>query len=110
MDALVKRMKGVVVVDAPLLFEAGLQDRFDATVLVDCPAAVRVRRVTRRDGLSAAEARRRMAAQWPSARKRARADLTIDNDGSRDALNARVKAAHAGLSLLYGGTPNGNAD
>ncbi len=110
MKARVSRLRGVVVVDAPLLFEAGLEKDFDATVLVDCPEAERVRRVARRDGLPPAEVRRRMAAQWPSARKRARADLTIDNDGSRAALNARVKAAHAGLSLLYGGTPNGNAD
>ena len=110
MKSLVSRLKGVVVVDAPLLFEAGLEKHFDATVLVDCPEAERVRRVVRRDGLSAAEARRRMAAQWPAARKRAKADLTLENDGSRNDLKSRVRAAHAGLSLLYGGTPNGNAD
>jgi dephospho-CoA kinase len=110
MKSLVSRLKGVVVVDAPLLFEAGLEKDFDATVLVDCPAPERVRRVVRRDGLTAAQARRRMAAQWPSARKRAKADLTIDNDGSRKDLIVKVRAAHAGLSLLYGGTPNGNAD
>lgn len=104
----VRAARGVVVVDVPLLFEKGLQDGFDATLLVACPRAEQARRVARRDGLSAAEARRRVAAQWPMARKRALADYTLDNGGARAALRARVRALHAGLSLLYGGTPNGD--
>ncbi|MDE2489904.1 MAG: dephospho-CoA kinase, partial [Elusimicrobia bacterium] len=105
-----RRARGVVVVDAPLLFEKGLQGEFDATVLVGCPAAVRARRVARRDGLPAAEVRRRMSAQWPDARKRALADYALFNDSTRNALRAGVRRLHAGLSLLCGGTPNGNAD
>jgi dephospho-CoA kinase len=110
MDRLVRRLAGVVVVDAPLLFEAGLRGRFDATVLVACAPAAQLRRVARRDGLSAAEARRRVRAQWPLAAKRRLADLTLDNDGTPGALRARVRVVAAGLALLYGGTPNGNAD
>jgi dephospho-CoA kinase len=104
----VSRLDGVVVVDVPLLFEGGLQREFDATVLVACPSAQQLRRVVRRDQLAPADARRRIAAQLPLARKRALADFTLDNDGSRAALNAGVRSLHAGLSLLYGGTPNGN--
>jgi dephospho-CoA kinase len=110
MERLLARMEGVVIVDAPLLFEAGLRDRFDATLLVACRPAEQIRRVRRRDRLTAAEARRRVAAQWPLARKRALADFTLDNDGTPAALRAKVRAAHAGLALLHGGTPNGNAD
>lgn len=110
MDRLVSRLRGVVVVDVPLLFEKKLEDRFDATLLVACPEAERVRRVVRRDGLKAAEVRRRAAAQMPEAAQRRRADFTLENDGTPAALRAKVRALHAGLSLLYGGTPNGNAD
>ena len=110
MSRLVSRMKGVVVVDVPLLFEKSLQERFDATLLVACRPAEQVRRVVRRDKLSAAEARRRIKAQWPLKDKRRLADLTLDNDGTPVRLRAQVRAAHAGLALLYGGTPNGNAD
>lgn len=110
MKTLLSRLNGVVVVDVPLLFEADLQDRFDATVLVSCGPADQVRRVARRDKRTAAEVRRRVKAQWPLTRKRALADFTLDNDRSRRALSARVRALHAGLSLLYGGTPNGNQD
>lgn len=110
MDALVARLDGLVVVDAPLLFEAGMRGAFDATLLVSCRPAEQLRRVRRRDGLSAAEARRRVAAQWPLAEKRALADFTLDNDGTPADLRAKTRAVHAGLALLYGGTPNGNAD
>jgi dephospho-CoA kinase len=110
MERLVSRLRGVVVVDVPLLFEKNLQDRFDATLLVTCRDAERVRRVARRDGLSPAEVRRRAAAQLPQDEKRRRADFTLENDGTPAALRAKTRALHAGLSLLYGGTPNGNAD
>ena len=105
-----RRARGVVVVDAPLLFEKKLQSRFDATLLVACRPAEQARRVARRDGLAPAEVRRRLAAQWPLARKRALADAAIENDSTPAALRAQVRAWHAGLTLLHGGTPNGNAD
>lgn len=108
MARLIARLKGVVVVDVPLLFEAGLARRFDATVLVACRPAEQLRRVIRRDRLSPAEARRRASAQWPLARKRALADLTLDNDGTPAQLRRAVASLHAGLELLYGGTPNGS--
>lgn len=103
MDRLVSRLKGLVVVDVPLLFEKRLQDRFDATVFVSCRPQTQVRRVTRRDGLSVAEVRRRRLAQWPLSRKMRLADFTVDNDGSLPQLRARVGSLYAGLTLLYGG-------
>lgn len=105
-----RRLSGVVVVDVPLLFEAGLQDRFDATLLVACPPGEQARRVARRDRLPAAEIRRRLRAQWPLARKRRLADVVIENGGSRVRLRAQVGAWLAGLKLLHGGMPHGNPD
>lgn len=102
LDEKLARMKGVVVVDVPLLFEAGLRGRFDAAVLVSSKR--QLRRVMRRDKLSAADVRKRIAAQWPLSRKRALADVTLDNDGTVAALKKRVKTLNAGLQLLYGGT------
>lgn len=108
MKTLLGQMKGVVIVDVPLLFEVGMQKSFDATVLVACRPSEQVRRVVARDGLSPAEARRRVKAQWPVDKKRALADFTLENDGTPAALRAQAKAVHAGLALLYGGTPNGD--
>ncbi len=110
MRRIVCGLRGLVVVDVPLLFEKNLQRRFDATLLVSCPVGEQVRRVARRDRLTLAEARRRVRAQWPLRAKRRLADVALDNDGTPGELRARVRAVHAGLVLLCGETPNGNAD
>ena len=110
MVKLVDELKGGGVVDVPLLFEKKLQKRFDATMLISCRPAAQLRRVGRRDGFTIAEARRRVKAQMPLETKRRLADHTLDNDGTPSALRAKVRQVHAGLALLYGGTPHGNPD
>ena len=76
----------IVVHDIPLLFEVGIDDRFDAVVLVDAPEQQRLERLVRDRGLDEAEARRMIEAQMPAEAKRARADYVIDNDGSLERL------------------------
>jgi len=80
------------VADIPLLFETGHQDDFDEVVVTACEPEEQVRRLTSRDGLTDAEARARIAAQWPIAEKVARAGTVIDTGGSHDATNAQVDA------------------
>jgi dephospho-CoA kinase len=102
MDRLLSRMRGVVVVDVPLLFEAGLSRRFDVSVAVT--SKHQTKRVMERDGLSAAQVRGRLAAQWPQEKKAAAADIVLDNDGTKKELDKKVARLDAGLQLLYGGT------
>lgn len=71
--------KPAVVVDAPLLLEAGIADECDLVAFVDAPRAVRAARVASR-GWQKEELARREAAQWPLERKRAAAGEVIVND------------------------------
>ena len=80
----------VVVQDVPLLVETGQADRFDLVLVVEAPAEVRTARLARDRGMSADEARSRMAAQASDAERRAVADVVLVNDGSPDELRARV--------------------
>lgn len=80
----------LAVAEVPLLFEAGLADAFDVTVLVDAPESVRLRRLVELRGLDPGEARRIMAAQMDPGAKRAQADFVVDNDATLDALAARA--------------------
>ncbi len=80
----------VVVHDIPLLFEVLDPAEFDGVVLVDAPEAERRRRLTEDRGLDRAEADALLAAQWPAQTKRARSAWIIDNDGTREALEARA--------------------
>lgn len=72
----------VAVVDAALIFEWGVERRFDLIVVVDAGVPLRRRRAATRQGLSEEEVERRMAWQLPAAEKAARADLVISNEGT----------------------------
>lgn len=82
-----------VVIDAPLLFEAGVDAECDAVIFVDTPRDVRLGRVVEGRGWSEAELDRREAAQMPLDQKRERSDAVVSNDGDLAALRARVMSA-----------------
>ena len=71
----------VLVLMVPLLFEAGLTGLCSEVWLVDCDEDQQLQRLIARDHCSEAEARARIAAQWPLARKRPLADALISNRG-----------------------------
>lgn len=75
-----------VVLDAPLLFEAGLDAVCDAVVVVDAPRSVRQARVMASRGWDAQELARREKSQHPLEDKRRRADYLLDNSGDEAAL------------------------
>lgn len=79
-----------VIVDAPLLFEAGLDAECDAVIFVDAPKAVRLERVRVNRGWSPEELERRESAQIPLQTKREKADYCVVNDGPLADLEAEV--------------------
>ena len=72
-----------VVLDAPLLFETGLDALCDHTVAIVADEAVRLARITARDGISEEAAKKRMAVQPDTAFYAARADILLYNNGDR---------------------------
>jgi dephospho-CoA kinase len=94
-DMELRRLKAepAVVLVIPLLFEAGLEGLCREVWLVDCDEEQQRQRLMARDGLSEIEARERLDAQWPMARKRDLADQLIDNRGEPSALAQATAAA-----------------
>ena len=90
----------IVISDIPLLFEVGLEHAFDGIILVDAPEAMRRERMVRDRGLTDAVAQAMIDAQWPSDRKRAGATWIVENDGSHEALAARVEAVWRDVEAL----------
>lgn len=80
----------LIVYEAALLFEVGAETRVDKVVVVSLPETLQVQRLMLRDGLDAAAARARIAAQMPLAEKVARGDFVIDNSGSVAATGRQV--------------------
>ena len=80
----------VVVWEIPLLFETGIEGEVDVVVVVDAPAGVRRRRIVETRGLTEAEAEAVMGAQLAAGEKRRRADVVVENAGTREELAARA--------------------
>lgn len=80
----------LVIYDVPLLFEAGLAERFDAVAVVYASREEQLRRLRARDGLSEEEARARIASQMDIEEKARRSDFILDNMGSIADLEGRV--------------------
>lgn len=83
----------LVVLVVPLLFEARLEALCSEVWLVDCDETQQLQRLVARDGLDEADARARLAAQWPLARKRQLADVVLNNRGKPEQLAAEVAQA-----------------
>jgi dephospho-CoA kinase len=83
----------LVIVDAALLQETGADALCDAVVYVACPARVRRARAIRGRSWTADQWRAREARQWPVRRKRARADLVVDNGDGRGRTRRDVRRA-----------------
>ena len=82
----------VVVAEIPLLAEAGPERRrgLAGVIVVDVEPDVAVRRLVADRGLTAAEARARLARQASRAERLAIADFVIDNNGTRRELDDQV--------------------
>ena len=85
---------GLLLLDIPLLFENGREAMVEKVILVWVDAATQLRRVTERDRLPLAEARRRIDAQMPLDDKKSLADDIIDNSGTLDATRAQVDSLY----------------
>ena len=85
---------GLLIVDIPLLYENDRSDTVESVIVVWVDAKTQLRRLTERDGLTPDEARQRIAAQMPLDEKRARADLVVDNSGSRENTRRQVEAIY----------------
>lgn len=89
---------GIVVFDAPLIYEWGSEGNFDRIAVVDAEEERCVSRVQQRSGLPVGEIRQRMARQMEPHQKKARADVVIDNNAGLAALAAQAKALWAELN------------
>ena len=95
-----QRYSGIVIADIPLLFECGLQQRFDKTVLVYASPETQQQRLIQRNSISPESARQRLCAQMAIDDKRHYADYIIENTGSLDALEEQVSAVWSLLSKI----------
>ncbi len=95
----------LVVLDIPLLFEGRRKGRggaslldFDSTVVVWVPEEVQVERQLQREDYGREEALRRIRSQLPLEEKKGMADFVIDNSGSLEETEQRVRDIYTRLT------------
>ena len=94
--------QALVIVDAPLIYEAGIAADFRKVIVVWCRPEQQLERLMAKTGLSREEAERRIMAQMPSDEKRRRADYVIDSTGSREQTREQARALYLELQQLAG--------
>ena len=83
-----------VILVAPLLFENGLDQFCDHTLLIDVPVEVQITRTTARDNISVELAKQIIASQMPRADKQQKATDTLDNNRLLSEVKIDVQKLH----------------
>lgn len=81
----------LVVLDAAIMLEAGWNKVCDRIVYVDSPRELRLERLARQRGWSEKEVTAREHAQMDLTEKKARADVVLDNSGTREQTARQVE-------------------
>lgn len=98
-DALLQQ-HDLVFYEAALIFEAGMDNLFDYIILLTSSDKNKIDRITQRDNVSEDKIRLRMQNQMSDELKKEKADLIIENDGSIEDLQSKVKFALSILSTI----------
>lgn len=93
-----KDPQAIIVIDMPLLIECGLQQEFDAVVVVWLPQELQLKRLMKRDKLSATEALKRITAQINMNEKQAYGTYVIKNNKNRKHTEEQVKKIFADIA------------
>jgi dephospho-CoA kinase len=96
----VKAGKGAekVVLEIPLLFETGGNERVDVTIVVSAPTEIQRSRVLERAGMTPEKLDQILSRQMPDEEKRRRADFVVDTSRSIPETEAQIDRIMAQLS------------
>jgi dephospho-CoA kinase len=81
----------VAVVDVPLLFETGGENRVDAVVVVTTAPEIQRQRILERPNMTEEKLQAILARQMPDAEKRKRANFVVDTSHGLDPVRARIR-------------------
>jgi len=100
MERIIAASDGDILIDAPLLFEADLDKRCDATIGVIADDDILIKRISARDGISFETATARLAKQHSNDFFVKNCTYIIENNGTAEELDEKTKDL---IHLLQGG-------
>ncbi len=90
------------LIDAPMLFEAGLDKWCDFVCAVVSNSSLQIERVCKRDHISTEEAKKRLCNQISEKSLREKSDFVIENSGDYDFIEKQCDVLLQKISLLKG--------
>lgn len=92
--------------EVPLLFETGMEKKFDAVVVVTAPDDMLIERIAARDGVNPADARKMLSLQMEQKKKIALSDYVIHNHGKPGEVFESVANLYAEIKKEFLTTQN----
>ncbi|GAB1402527.1 dephospho-CoA kinase [Elusimicrobiota bacterium] len=89
-----------IVIDAPLLFEVGLDRICNKVIVIYAQYSLQLKRFMKRDNLSKAEAEQRISVQMPIEEKMMLATVVIDNSYTLKDLTKNIKQVYSKFKSL----------
>lgn len=89
----------IIIVEAPVIFERGYQNRFDKIITVFTSEEIAIKRLKEK-GVSEDDARRRMESQFDIEMKIDRSDFVIDNTKDIEATQRQVEDIYQELLVM----------
>ena len=80
-----------IVIEAPLLYEVGLEEKMDEVWVVYVDKKTQINRLKQRDNLNEEEALKRINSQLSLEKKKEKADIVINNQGTKKDLKEKVR-------------------
>ncbi|EKS30204.1 dephospho-CoA kinase [Afipia felis] len=90
----------VAVLDIPLLFETGGENRVDAVLVVSAPEEVQRQRILSRPTMTEAKLEMILARQMRDSDKRARADFVVDTSNGLDSAREQIRHVLAKVATM----------
>ena len=105
LEQLRQEKDGIIVMDAPTLFESGADRECDCVISVTADKDTRLERIIQRDGLTEEEAEERISAQHDEEYYRSRSWQVLENNGDLESLKhqADERFVVAGSGCRFGG-------
>lgn len=95
----IKNKKGIIMVEAALLYESGLDKKFDKNVLVIVDEEKQIKRLMKKKNVSKEEALKKVRIQVPQLEKIGKSNYIIKNNGTLKLLKRNVE--HVWRNLNY---------
>jgi dephospho-CoA kinase len=91
---------GIAVIEAAILVEIGVHQRFDKLIVVVCQEEQQIERSMKRDGVERERVRTRLSRQMPLSEKRKFADFIVDTSGTKEETLRQARAVYDSLRRI----------